>query len=85
MPVRADMTQGIRNWLCAHWEMTAPDDDGVAVCVKCGAAFPVVLTETLLLEQMELVRRHRYHAKGCVETDEGWCCAANCPTQRRSA
>jgi hypothetical protein len=67
---------------CGHWEMTAPDGNGVAICVRCGAAFPVVLTGALMREQAELVRRGP-HSMACVDTPDGWCCAPDCVAERR--
>lgn len=67
---------------CGHWEMTAPDENGVAICVACGAAFPVVLTRAVLVNAFERVRRdhgpYGAHSMACVETPDGWCCALDC-------
>lgn len=71
------------NW-CMHLETTDVDEDGKAVCVKCGATLQQRLTRELLTETFEIVRRQGYHSMKCVETELGWCCADDCPTVKRA-
>ncbi len=72
------------NW-CMHLKTTATDEDGKAICLKCGATIQLVLTRELFMETVEQVKRSGYHSMDCVETDEGWCCASGCPSVRRAA
>jgi hypothetical protein len=72
---------------CGHWEMTAPDENGVAICVKCGTAIVgQILTRDLLVEAFERVRRdhgsYGAHSMACVDTPDGWCCATDCTMGR---
>lgn len=48
----------LRAWTCGHPELTAPDVDGYAICVRCKAAFPVRLTAAIFDRAMEAFWRH---------------------------
>lgn len=71
---------------CAHYEQSPPDEDGTTICLRCGIALPgSVLTRQLMEETIERVKRQGYHSMRCVPTDEGWCCADDCPSRSELA
>lgn len=49
-------------WACSHQETTAPDDQGYALCTRCGSAVIVRLTRHILEKGIQAVlnqgRRH---------------------------
>jgi hypothetical protein len=63
---------------CAHSETTAPDERGEGICLACRRVVVVRLTQHILSEAFDAVRRNG-HSKRCVEVDGGqWVCATGC-------
>jgi hypothetical protein len=61
----AETDQGVRPnpwfWFCAHDQTTAPDGDGIAVCVRCHTAVTVRLTLQMLEQAFRLMMGEQYN------------------------
>lgn len=68
---------------CVHRDITPTDDDGRAVCIRCGAtvAVPGPLTEKMLSDTFAALMRQP-HTSSCVRIDGHWVCAKRCSEYR---
>lgn len=63
---------------CAHVRTTDPDEQGQAICLRCGGLIVIRLTEHTFLEAVDAVRRNG-HTRRCVSIPGGgWVCSQEC-------